>query len=192
MTVKEPIRIDLEGNDIQGEGARLRVEGPVALVELPGQVQAWAVGNYGTLQKLLADPRVSRSASLHWSAWKRNEIPEDWPLRIWASVQNMGNSYGADHRRLRGLMSYAFTARRPEEAAAFTYTADEQAVMEAATAGNVAGSPKTVRAALDNLQTESQADELMVTTIVHDTADRLRSFELLARLAGLPAPSTTR
>jgi cytochrome P450 len=113
MTAREPIKIDLEGNDIQGEGARLRADGrPVALVELPGQVQAWAAGNYGTLRKLLADPRVSRSASLHWSAWKRNEIPEDWPLRIWASVQNMGNSYGADHRRLRGLMNYAFTARR--------------------------------------------------------------------------------
>jgi cytochrome P450 len=113
MTAKEPIKINLEGNDIQGEGARLRAEGrPVALVELPGQVQAWAAGNYGTLQKLLADPRVSRSASQHWAAWKRNEIPEDWPLRIWAAVQNMGNSYGADHRRLRGLMSYAFTARR--------------------------------------------------------------------------------
>jgi len=80
----------------------------------------------------------------------------------------------------------------PEEAAAFTYTPEEQAVMEAATAGNIAGSPETVRATLDNLLTESEADELMVTTIVHDTADRLRSFELLARLAGLPAPSTAR
>jgi luciferase family oxidoreductase group 1 len=73
----------------------------------------------------------------------------------------------------------------PQEAAAFTCTPEEQAVIEAATAGNIAASPETVRAALDNLLTESQADELMVTTIVHDTADRLRSFELLAKLAGL-------
>jgi cytochrome P450 len=26
MTAKEPIKIDLEGNDIQGEGARLRAD----------------------------------------------------------------------------------------------------------------------------------------------------------------------
>jgi luciferase family oxidoreductase group 1 len=80
----------------------------------------------------------------------------------------------------------------PQEAASLTYTPEEQGVMEAATAGNIAGSPETVQAALDRLLVDSEADELMVTTIVHDSADRLRSFELLARLAGLPAPSTAR
>ena len=41
-----------------------------------------------------------------------------------------------------------------------------------------------VRAALDALVRETGVDELMVTTMVHDHADRLRSFELLADVWG--------
>jgi cytochrome P450 len=107
--------IDLDGRDIAGEGARIRAQGAAALVELPAHVMVWAVGNHAVLRRLLLDPRVSRSAHQHWGAWKRGEIPEDWPLRMWAQVEHMGNSYGDEHRRLRGLMSGAFTARRTAE-----------------------------------------------------------------------------
>ena len=106
------IVLDIEGKDIQGEGARLRERGPAALVELPGSVRVWAVGGYRGLRQILSDPRVSRNANLHWAAWKRGEIPEDWPLRIWATVQNMGNAYGGEHRRLRDPVAAVFTAHR--------------------------------------------------------------------------------
>jgi cytochrome P450 len=109
---EQPMILDVEGKDIQGEGARLRERGPATLVELAGSVRVWAVGGYGSLRQILSDPRVSRNANLHWSAWKRGEIPEDWPLRIWATVQNMGNSYGGEHRRLRGPVAAAFTGHR--------------------------------------------------------------------------------
>ncbi|GAA0937384.1 hypothetical protein [Actinocorallia libanotica] len=42
------------------------------------------------------------------------------------------------------------------------------------------GSPHTVAERLRVLQHVTGADELLVTTITHDHADRLRSFELLA------------
>ena len=44
------------------------------------------------------------------------------------------------------------------------------------------------RQGLEDLLDATQADELMVTTLVHDPADRLRSYRLLAQLsAGVPA-----
>ena len=52
-------------------------------------------------------------------------------------------------------------------------------------ATSVIGSPETVRSGLDDLLAATQADEIMATTMVHDPADRLRSFELLAEVTRL-------
>jgi alkanesulfonate monooxygenase SsuD/methylene tetrahydromethanopterin reductase-like flavin-dependent oxidoreductase (luciferase family) len=49
------------------------------------------------------------------------------------------------------------------------------------------GSPETVAERLDTLQRVTGADELLVTTITHDHADRVRSYELLAAEWGLRA-----
>ncbi|HLH46733.1 MAG TPA: LLM class flavin-dependent oxidoreductase, partial [Acidimicrobiales bacterium] len=72
-----------------------------------------------------------------------------------------------------------------EEAAAYPYTPGELAVVEAATGAHVVGAPETVADRLDELLEATGADELMVTTNVHDHAARLRSYELVAELAGL-------
>ncbi|MHB1929463.1 MAG: LLM class flavin-dependent oxidoreductase [Acidimicrobiales bacterium] len=74
----------------------------------------------------------------------------------------------------------------PEEAAAYGYTSQERAIVEAATGSHVVGSPATVTAGLDELLEATGADELMVTTNVHDHAARLRSYELLAGIGALP------
>jgi cytochrome P450 len=70
------------------------------------------VTSQDTLRDLLADPRVSKDARQHWPAYTTGEISEDWPLHLWVSVQNMFTAYGTDHRRLRSLVSKAFTPRR--------------------------------------------------------------------------------
>lgn len=108
----EPFVIDPAGRDILGEADRIRALGPVARVELPGGVQAWAVTDQGLLRRLLTDPRVSKDSYRHWPAWISGEIPMDWPLVPWIASRNMFNAFGADHRRLRGLAGGAFTARR--------------------------------------------------------------------------------
>ena len=56
----------------------------------------------------------------------------------------------------------------------------------------IVGAPETVRDRLDALLAETGADELMVVTNVHDHADRVRSYALLAEAyhlapAGRPA-----
>jgi luciferase family oxidoreductase group 1 len=53
----------------------------------------------------------------------------------------------------------------------------------------VVGSPATVRSGLERVVEEYGADELMVVTITHDHAARLRSYELLAHELGLGTAS---
>ena len=50
----------------------------------------------------------------------------------------------------------------------------------------VAGDPDQVRATLEQMMAESQADEVMVQSLVADPADRRRSDELLAKVFDLP------
>jgi luciferase family oxidoreductase group 1 len=71
----------------------------------------------------------------------------------------------------------------PEEAAAYPYNELERAFVEDRQATQIIGAPETVRRGLADLLTASAADELMLTTMVFDPADRLRSFKLVADLA---------
>jgi luciferase family oxidoreductase group 1 len=75
----------------------------------------------------------------------------------------------------------------PEEAAAYPYTPHERAIAESRRALQIAGDPATVRARIEALAAESEADEVMVTTMAYDPAARLRSYELLAAEFGLAA-----
>ena len=68
----------------------------------------------------------------------------------------------------------------PEEAAAYEYSPPEREFVESWTATHVVGGPDTVRGELRTLQEQTGANELMLTTMVHDHADRLRSYELVA------------
>jgi len=81
----------------------------------------------------------------------------------------------------------------PEEAAAYPYTDGERASVESRLRNTVVGSPEAVRRRLESLAAETGVDEMMVTTVVHDHADRLRSYELVAGLWGYANPrrSTT-
>ncbi|MEU6478639.1 cytochrome P450 [Streptomyces sp. NPDC047017] len=115
-TGPESTRIPLDPfvTDLDGESARLRAAGPLAAVELPGGVPVWAVTHHAEARALLTDPRLVKDIEV-WGAWRRGEIPADWPL---IGLANPGRSMltvdGADHRRLRTLVAQALTPRRVE------------------------------------------------------------------------------
>ncbi|GGM57341.1 FMN-linked alkanal monooxygenase [Longimycelium tulufanense] len=67
----------------------------------------------------------------------------------------------------------------PEEAAAYPYTELDRELIRQRWGSQVIGSPETVRKGALDLVERTEADELMVTTIVHDHADRVRSYELI-------------
>ncbi|MFE9044894.1 cytochrome P450 [Streptomyces sp. NPDC007818] len=109
-----PVVLDPFVADLDGESARLREAGPLARVVLPGGVPCYAVTRHAEARALLTDSRLVKDIG-RWGAWRRGEIPLDWPL---IGLANPGKSMltvdGEEHRRLRTLVAQALTARRVE------------------------------------------------------------------------------
>ncbi|MER6406733.1 cytochrome P450 [Streptomyces viridosporus] len=109
-----PVALDPLGADIHAEGSRIRAQGPVARVELPGGVMAWSVTDYAVARDILSDHRFSKDGRRHFDAFVTGEVGEDFPLIGWVLMENMTTAYGADHTRLRKPCAQAFTPRRVE------------------------------------------------------------------------------
>lgn len=110
---QQAITIDPAGRDLHGEADRLRQHGCAALVELPDGITAWAPTQYDVLKQLLADERVSKDPNQHWPDWMDGAFRGTW-VNSWVGVTNMFTAYGSNHRRLRKLVSPAFTKRRTD------------------------------------------------------------------------------
>ncbi|MFF4986627.1 LLM class flavin-dependent oxidoreductase [Streptosporangium saharense] len=74
----------------------------------------------------------------------------------------------------------------PEEAEAYPYTQAERVFVDDYLSNVVLGDPGEVREGLNALRKRTEADELMITTMVHDPEDRIRSYELVAQAYDLP------
>ncbi|MFJ7957801.1 cytochrome P450 [Streptomyces sp. NPDC096319] len=106
--------MDPAGGCPHAANARLLAEGAVAPVVLPGDIQGMAVLGHEALRDFLSHPDVAKGPR-HFTALAEGRIPDGWPLLTFATVPGMTTADGADHRRLRTLVSSAFTARRVEE-----------------------------------------------------------------------------
>jgi len=71
----------------------------------------------------------------------------------------------------------------PPPVKSIEWTADEREMVAAKFGAAIVGGPERVAARLSAFLEETQADELIVVANTYDFADRLRSYELLAKLA---------
>lgn len=97
-----------------------------------------------------------------------------------AEARELAAGYGLWVRSIRtgeGAMRFP----SPATAAGFAWTDSDRALVEDRVSTQFAGAPATVAKHLRVLQDATGADELLVTTITYEHADRVRSFELLAR-----------
>jgi len=73
----------------------------------------------------------------------------------------------------------------PEDADAYPYTPTDLARIEARAGANIIGTPTQVKAGIEALAARFGSDEVIVLTISHDFAARVRSYELVAEAFGL-------
>jgi luciferase family oxidoreductase group 1 len=100
-----------------------------------------------------------------------------------ATARRLAAGYGLWVRSIRsGEGAIPFPS--PEEAAVHLWTKEDRALVADRTETQFVGSPQTVVEQLSALQAATGADELAITTITHEHADRVRSYQLLANAWG--------
>ena len=86
-------------------------------------------------------------------------------------------------RRDRGERGPAPTL---EEAAAWPFTDEELDAMKSRRSRQIIGTPDEVKAGIEDLAEQSEADEAVLLTITPSFEDRLKSYELIAEAFGIP------
>ncbi len=185
---------------LQELAAYFRGEGPVVAVPAHGQrPDMWLLGSSGysaQVAGLLGLPfafahhfsgeNTLAALQLYRDTFRPGVLPEPYAM-ICAAV--LAADTDAEARRLALPGALQFLRLRMgnpglvptvAEAEAYPYSPQEQAFVDQRLAGQVIGSPETVRDGVRELVERTGVDELMVTTSAHDGADRVRSYELLA------------
>ncbi|MGN5637298.1 MsnO8 family LLM class oxidoreductase [Streptomyces sp. AC154] len=116
---------------------------------------------------VLAEPYVSVSADV--------VVAEDDE-----TARELATGYGAWVRSIRSAEG-AIEFPTPDEARAHIWTDADRALVQDRLDTQFVGSPDRVAGRLAELQEATGADELLITTITHGHADRVRSYELLAQ-----------
>lgn len=120
----------------------------------------------------LAAPRVSMGVSATVADTEAEAERLSWSRWAWRLLAQKGFRDGIPS---------------PEEAMAFAFTDAERDYLDHVRSRSLFGDPAQVKDRLDALARAFGPDELMVVTITHDFAARLRSYELLAQAYGLGA-----
>ncbi|MFJ2264179.1 MsnO8 family LLM class oxidoreductase [Streptomyces sp. NPDC087844] len=96
------------------------------------------------------------------------------------SARELAAGYGPWVRSIRTAEG-AIPFPTPDEARAHVWTEADLALVQDRVDTQFVGSPSRVAGQLEQLVEATGADELLITTITHDHADRVRSYELLAK-----------
>ncbi|MEV6374779.1 LLM class flavin-dependent oxidoreductase [Micromonospora musae] len=178
-------------------------ERPTPITANPGLGQrpaVWLLGSSGFSAQLAALLGLPFSFAHHispqhtvpaLSLYRQNFRPSRWLAKPYAMVALQTVVAETDERAAwlagpAGLYFHKLLSGRPEplatpqEAAAYPYRDADREFVAQRWKGQAIGSPETVRRQLTQLRERTEADELMLTTIVYDIEDRVRSFELIA------------
>jgi len=164
----------------------------------------WLLGSSGAGARLAASLGVGYGFAAHFSPTPPGPALRDYRDRFQPSeafprphailalaVVCAESNEEADH--LARSMDLAWVRLRrgefallpsPEEAMAYPYQPDELALIRSYRALLVAGDPDTVRRRIGELVLDTGADEVMVSSMIHDPGARFRSYELLAQAFG--------
>jgi alkanesulfonate monooxygenase SsuD/methylene tetrahydromethanopterin reductase-like flavin-dependent oxidoreductase (luciferase family) len=96
-----------------------------------------------------------------------------------ARARELATGYAAWVRSIRTAEG-AIEFPTPEQARALKWSDEDRELVRDRVDTQFVGSPERVADGLAQLQEATGADELLITTITHDHADRVRSYELLA------------
>jgi len=138
---------------------------------------------------------VDEAVALYRASFRHTGLLADPYVMVAASVLCADTDEEADH--LAGPSRLTVLQLRkgapaavvsPDEAAAYPYTPEERAVVDAATADHAVGDPDTVHRRLEALVERTGADELMLSTRAHSLETRARSLALVAGRWGLAGP----
>ena len=94
-------------------------------------------------------------------------------------ARELATGYGLWVRSIRTAEG-AIPFPTPDEARRHVWTDSDRALVQDRVDTQFVGSPSTVADQLEVLAAATGADELLLTTITHDHADRVRSYELIA------------
>jgi luciferase family oxidoreductase group 1 len=193
--------IDLIGLFTGGD-APARITATPGLGDMPA---VWLLGSSGYSAQLAGLLGLPFSFAHHFSSantepalalYRQNFRPSRWLERPQAMVAVNTICADTDERAewLAGPAALSFLRLRtghpqplvsPHEAAEYRYTPTEREIAWGRFEHQAIGSPDTVRTRLAGLLERTGADELMLTTMVYEINDRIRSFELVAeKVAG--------
>ncbi|MFE9252525.1 LLM class flavin-dependent oxidoreductase [Streptomyces sp. NPDC007088] len=178
----------IEAHVVPGEGAELQVW----ILGSSGGVSAQAAGRLGL--RFAANYHVSPATVLeavegYRAAFTPSEELAAPHVSVSADVvvaededqaRELAAGYGPWVRSIRTAEG-AIPFPTPEEARAHPWTEADRALVADRVETQFVGTPRGVADQLEQLAQATGADELLVTTITHDHADRVRSYELLAK-----------
>lgn len=177
----------VEAHVVPGEGADLQVW----ILGSSAGISAEVAGACGL--RFAANYHVSPATVLEAAeAYRAAFVPSAELSRPYVSVsadvvvaadeptaRELATGYGLWVRSIRTAEG-AIPFPTPDEARAHTWTEADRALVEDRVDTQFVGSPQQVADQLETLRDATGADELIITTVTHDHADRVASYELLA------------
>ncbi|MFC9298883.1 LLM class flavin-dependent oxidoreductase [Streptomyces sp. NPDC057011] len=177
----------VEAHAVPGEGADVQVW----ILGSSGGVSAESAGRNGL--RFAANYHVSpasvlEAAEAYRAAFKPSAELDRPYLTVSADVvvaedddtaRELATGYAPWVRSIRAAEG-AIPYPTPAEARALPWSEADRALVADRVETQFVGSARTVADHLDRLQEATGADELLITTITHDHADRVRSYRLLA------------